>query len=161
MAGNKKPRKKYVPRLIRRNTIAYVAESVTPIRNSHPDYILKQQLVTHNALADLVAGVGGKEAACVLIATQYICQTLAFKANLGREHRPLLLRSAQALRNILQRGSVMQDHTPTPDELEALNDMSLFHDAVLEAVTIGEIENARSDAIKTLDMAERQKRPVI
>lgn len=161
MAGNKKPRKRYVPRLIRRDTIGYVTESVTSLRSAQADYVIKNQIVTHAALADLVAGTAGREPACVLIATHYICHIFTHKLRVGSEHKDIITRSADALRAICLRGSATGDHRPTEEELSALNDLSLLHDALLQEATISEMEAARTKAIRQLELRESQKRLLI
>lgn len=140
MAANRRPRKAYRPRPVVRDTMAFVRKSLTPLRD-HDDYVLNWKSSVHGSMHSLVRGIAVQQDVDSLLAAHHVCEAL-LKTGMGADYRQLLVASSAALRGLTDRAAQLGRFSVRETELAALNDMIDLHDALMEHVTVGQIDKA-------------------
>ena len=140
MSANKKPRKKYRPKPVVRNPIAYVMESLKPIQQ-HDSYWLDLQLKNSQSMSALFQGRAQKPDMDVLIAMHNVCEAL-WRMGKGVEYGDVLIRGKAALLDVGRRGVTTGRFILKAPEMQALNDLMELHDAQMEISTVGDLEKA-------------------
>ena len=140
MATSKKPRKRYRPKPILRDTMAYVQQELTPV-SKHDSYLLDLQLKNSQAMTALLRGTATKDDMDILIAMSNITESLRLMG-FGKEYLEVAVAGREALIRIAVRAVKVLRFVPTGPEIKALNELMELHDAQMEVITIQDMCNA-------------------
>ena len=157
MAANKKPRKRYKPKPILWDTMAYVQQELTPV-SKHDSYLLDLQLKNSQAMTALLRGTATKEDMDTLIAMSNITESLRLMG-FGKEYLEVAVAGREALINIAVRAVKVLRFVPTGPEIKALNELMELHDAQMEVITIQDMCNAIDRAKALIRKGQATKIP--
>ena len=157
MAANKKPRKRYKPKPILWDTMAYVQQELTPV-SKHDSYLLDLQLKNSQAMAALLHGTAAKEDMDTLIAMSNITESLRLMG-FGKEYLEVAVAGREALIRIAVRAVKVLRFVPTGPEIKALNELMELHDAQMEVITIQDMCNAIDRAKALIRKGQATKIP--
>ncbi|HSG19659.1 MAG TPA: hypothetical protein VLA31_02725 [Burkholderiaceae bacterium] len=157
MAANKKPRKRYKPKPILWDTMAYVQQELTPV-SKHDSYLLDLQLKNSQAMAALLHGTATKEDMDTLIAMSNITESLRLMG-FGKEYLEVAVAGREALIRIAVRAVKVLRFVPTGPEIKALNELMELHDAQMEVITIQDMCNAIDRAKALIRKGQATKIP--
>lgn len=157
MATSKKPRKRYKPKPILWDTMAYVQQELTPV-SKHDSYLLDLQLKNSQAMAALLRGTATKEDMDTLIAMSNITESLRLMG-FGKEYLEVAVAGREALINIAVRAVKVLRFVPTGPEIKALNELMELHDAQMEVITIQDMCNAIDRAKALIRKGQATKIP--
>ena len=157
MATSKKPRKRYRPKPILRDTMAYVQQELTPV-SKHDSYLLDLQLKNSQAMAALLHGTATKEDMDTLIAMSNITESLRLMG-FGKEYLEVAVAGREALIRIAVRAVKVLRFVPTGPEIKALNELMELHDAQMEVITIQDMCNAIDRAKALIRKGQATKIP--
>jgi hypothetical protein len=145
-----KPRKKYKPKGVRLDVMAWVKSGMLPINKvDHAGVTLK--IKNHAALASITQGTGCRDDIDVVIAAMNITEALALLGK-GKDWHPEIRAAQDAILEMGKRGLAKGDKFLfTGPEMQAVNLAMDVHDAQLDECTVAELE-------KALAMVEREIR---
>lgn len=129
-------RKKYRPKPIRTDPIAYVLSGIRPF--AKVPYGTTLRIKNHDALDKLRRGEADKQTIDILIGTYNVAEGLV-RQNIGDEYREELRAGQDALLAVARRGG---NFILKSEELNALNLAMEIHDAQLDVCTVVELERA-------------------
>ena len=142
MPGNKKPRKKYKPKQVMLNAHEWAVESATPLAQ-HDSYVVDWTLKNNAAFEKLMRGEARHAELDVLIAARNICEAISvtkFKA--VDDDTGTLTRSKVAIADICARANAGKGTAMKAPEMQAMRDLMVMHDTLLENVSVREFEEA-------------------
>lgn len=142
MATNKKPRKKYRPKPLIQDPIAWALSGVKTMA-ADKGAMLAKQVRNSDALSALCQGRATKADMNVLIHMHNAVEAL-WQAGFGTEYSEILIRGKCALLEIGERGEKIGHYAIKVDERQALNDLVALYDAQMEVATLRDV--ARADA---------------
>lgn len=148
MGVSAKPRKKYRPRAKLQNPIQHVIESLSPVRNQ-VGYVTNWKIKLHAAMNWLTKGEASKKDIDTLLAGHYLCGAWV-GMGIGTDYKSVLICSHVALADLYIRGDKTQRYVLKALEMQALNDMIELHDAMIDEVTVDQMEKARLIAMRNL-----------
>lgn len=144
-----KPRKKYKPKGVRLDVMAWVKSGMLPINKvDHAGVTLK--IKNHAALASITHGTGCRDDIDVVIAAMNITEALALLGK-GKDWHPEIRAAQDAILLMAKRGLAKDKFVFTGPEMQAVNLAMDVHDAQLDECTVAELE-------KALAMVEREIR---
>lgn len=144
-----KPRKKYKPKGVRLDVMAWVKSGMLPINKvDHAGVTLK--IKNHAALASITHGTGCRDDIDVVIAAMNITEALALLGK-GQDWHPEIRAAQDAILLMAKRGLSKDKFVFTGPEMQAVNLAMDVHDAQLDECTVAELE-------KALAMVEREIR---
>ena len=160
MPQSTKPRKRYRPKPVLVDPLAYAIESVKPLAD-HDSYVLNWKLKNTVAFGELLKGRASKKDMDTLVAARNICEALIHILK-GVDVDGTLTRSAVALIDICSRANKGMGTATRAPELQAIRDLMSLHDELLDAVTVGQFEAALAYARKEIQAgkANKMKEPV-
>lgn len=142
MAANKKPRKKYKPKPILQNPVAFVVEGMQP---ADPGLVLMARLKNHSALKALVSGTATQadwqfvcnalNCSVVLAEALHLCEEYLDEIKAG------MLAHALCGRRAKTHGSFGY----TGEQLTAVNTAIEIHDDQLAMATVKQMESAAAE----------------
>lgn len=162
MANNKKPRKKYRPRPLIKDTIAWALAGVTTMQHSSRGTQLAKQVLHSDAMAALCQGKATKSDMDTLIHMHNACEAL-WQAGFGTEYAEVLIRGKVALLDVAERGVKMGRFVLRSAERQALNDLLELYDAQLEVASVRDVARADAQAMheictgKTIVIKDKEK----
>lgn len=142
MATNKKPRKRYKPKPLIQDTIAWALAGVKTMA-ADKGAMLAKQVRNSDALTALCQGRATQADMNVLIHMHNAVEAL-WQAGFGAEHSEILIRGKCALLEIGERGVKIGHYALKAQERQALNDLLALYDAQMEVATLRDV--ARADA---------------
>ena len=157
MSANKKPRKRYRPKPVLLDTMAYVKQELTPV-SKHDSYLLDLQLKNSQAMASLLRGTATRTEMDVLIAMSNIAESLRLMG-FGKEYEAVGIAGREALIGIAFRSVKLLRFTPTGPEIKALNDLMELHDAQMDVITVQDMCNAITRAKATIRSGKATRIP--
>lgn len=136
-----KPRKKYKPKGVRLDVMAWVKSGMLPINKvDHAGVTLK--IKNHAALASITQGTGTRDDIDVVIAAMNITEALALLGK-GKDWHPEIRAAQDAILQMGKRGLAKGDKFLfTGPEMQAVNLAMDVHDAQLDECTVAELEKA-------------------
>jgi len=140
MAGNKKPRKKYVPREVIIDTMNWVKVGMQPA-TSIPDIVTDIKLQLHIALLSLKEGTALRSNVINLSHALITAQSIADRT-VGDDHRQTLDNGQLALLAIARRYDKWGKVQATSLELDDLILAIDVHDAQIDMCTVDEVTSA-------------------
>lgn len=145
MASNKKPKKKYKPKGVIRDPIAFVIKGVKP---AEPDAQLRAKIHLHQSMMSLTRGEGGKyewqEVANSINVALALCEM-----GYGKEFVPDLVKAQGAMAMLRDRGKTTGRFVFKAEEMQAVNVGIDIHDQQIELAPIADFERA----IRAVDLA--------
>lgn len=145
MAGNKKPRKAYKPKVSYANPL----EAFAPIRKFE-SYLIDLKIKNHAALAALVTGKATKTDMTTLVAASNTTESL-WQKGFGKDEYPdVTVEGRFALLSVIYRYVQHGKFTPTGPEIQKLNEMMELHDAQMEIATVRDVTIAIEHARKKI-----------
>lgn len=148
MATSAKPRKKYRPKSRLQNPMQYAMESVSPVRHQ-VNYITDWKIKLHSAMTYLTQGSATKLHMDTVLAGHYICGAL-IDMGVGTDYKSIPICSHVAMADLYIRGDSTKRYIMRAAEMQALNEMLELHDAMLEEITVNQMEKARKAAMRNL-----------
>lgn len=133
-------RSKYRPKPVLQNPLAYVLESITPVRQ-YNSYLLDLKIKNHGAMTSLMKGVATKDDMNILLAMNNIVEAL-WRMGFGKQYTEVMRAGYQALLDSSRRFAKDNRVTLYAHEIAALNDHMELHDEQMEVITIKDIERA-------------------
>lgn len=136
-----KPRKKYKPKGVRLDVMAWVKSGMLPINKvNHAGVTLK--IKNHAALASITQGTGTRDDIDVVIAAMNITEALALLGK-GKDWHQEIRAAQDAILQMGKRGLAKGDKFLfTGPEMQAVNLAMDVHDAQLDECTVAELEKA-------------------
>lgn len=136
-----KPRKKYKPKGVRLDVMAWVKSGMLKIDQvNHAGVTLK--IKNHAALASITQGIGKRDDIDIVIAAMNITEALALLGK-GKDWHPEIRAAQDAILDMGKRGLANGDRFVfTGPEMQAVNLAMDVHDAQLDECTVGELEKA-------------------
>lgn len=136
-----KPRKKYKPKGVRLDVMAWVKSGMLPVRQVE-DAALNLKIKNHAALAAITQGHGTRDDIDILIGAVNVTEALA-RGGIGRDWSVEIKEAQDAVLSMAQRGLQREDKFLfTGVEMQAVNLVMDVHDAQLDTCTVGELEKA-------------------
>ena len=137
-------RSKYRPKPILQNPIGYVMEMVATV-TSHKEYLTTLRIKNHGALAAITQGKATKSDIDLIIAAFNITEAL-FRRGFGTDYKREVAAGQIALRAVAARGAESGRFILKAEEMNALNDLMVLHDAQLDVISVLDLEQAVLDA---------------
>lgn len=148
MAGNKKPKKAYRPRVKIDDPLQYVLSGLVPVR-AMTDISVSLRIQNHGALVALSKGCAKTHDITRLIDALNVSEALAL-GKIGAEYAGEIAEGQAALKAIGARGRAESRYLLRGPELSALNVAVEVHDAQLEVATVNDMEKAINLINKTV-----------
>ena len=142
----KKPRKKYVPKPIRTDTLNYVVSGFKKVADV-PDAGTKLLLRNHAAFDEIREGRGTKEHVDLMIHLVNMCEALA-NLQLGRDWLPEIHEAQEAIYSLAQRGISGKKFLFTGEEIGIIQQIIELHDEQLKNCSVKLMEQALADIAK-------------
>jgi hypothetical protein len=136
-----KPRRKYKPKGVRLDVMAWVKSGMLPINKvDHAGVTLK--IKNHAALASITHGTGCRDDIDIVIAAMNITEALALLGK-GKDWHAEIRAAQDAILTMGKRGLANGDRFLfTGPEMQAVNLAMDVHDAQLDECTVAELEKA-------------------
>lgn len=138
MARSSKPKKKYRPKGVIRDPIAFVIKGLKP---ADPDAQLKAKILLHASMAEITQGRGGKDEWQVVANSINVCLALC-EMGYGKEFVPDLVRAQGAMALLRDRGKATGKFILRAEEMTAINVALDIHDQQIELAPIKDFELA-------------------
>lgn len=136
-----KPRKKYKPKGVRLDVMAWVKQGMQPM-TTHNDAVLALRIKNHAALAAITQGKAVRDDIDILIAAINITEALAMQG-IGQDWRPEITAAQDAILTMTRRGLLRGDRFIfTGEELQAVNLAMEVHDAQIDQASVADLEKA-------------------
>lgn len=148
MATNKKPRKKYRPKGLIMDPMAFIKEGMAAV-TTHDNYLVDLKIRNHGAMAALMRGQATKDDVTVLMAMNNMVEAL-FRLGFGTDYEDVMTKGFNAIVSVASRGEASGRFTLYAHEIAALNDHMELHDAQMEVITVRDIERG-------IDLIKREK----
>jgi len=132
-------RKKYRPKPIRMDNMAFVQAGIQPFVELGAGTTLRVK--NHDALNNLRMGVASRSDMDMLIAASNIAEAMR-RMGKGTDWQEELKVGHDALLAVARRGAPSMRFVMTGPELKALNLLMDIHDAQLDSCTVQDVENA-------------------
>lgn len=153
-----KPRKKYKPKGVRLDAIQWVINGFRNISETG-DAVLHLKIKNHESLECLRKGEATRMDIDAIISAFNMAEALA-RMQIGDDYAAEIKAGQDALLAVAKRGVSRDDRfVLKAEELTAIVEVMLVHDAQLEITTIGELEKAMDIVTKEIRM--RRARPVL
>jgi hypothetical protein len=136
----KKPRKKYVPKPIRTDTLTYVVSGFKKVADV-PDAGTKLLIRNHAAFDEIREGRGTKEHVDMLIHMVNMCEALA-NLQLGRDWLPEIGQAQDAIYELAKRGVSGKKFLFTGEEIGIVQQIIELHDEQLRNCSVKTMEEA-------------------
>ncbi|HBI70011.1 MAG TPA: hypothetical protein DDZ22_13670 [Massilia sp.] len=135
----KKPRnKKYVPKYVARNVLSTIFGGMS---GDHAEHLRTIQIRNHRALAEMAQGRGTREQWDELVGAANMANVMC-EQGIGNEYRAITIAARDALLEVGKRIVKTERVILKGDELNAIREGLLCHDAQLENVRAIDVERA-------------------
>ena len=145
-------RKKYRPKRVLVNPLAYVLEGLTPL-SARTDDVLRLKVKHHYAMASLTKGIATRDDMDRLINMGNMTEAM-FRLGFGTEYADVVSKGMSALLAVCRRGAESSRFILKAEEMTALNMLLDLHDAQIEIATIKDVDKA----IALVERELKQKR---
>jgi phenolic acid decarboxylase len=132
-----KPRKKYRPKPVLANPVAWVIEGVRKLDHSIPE-LQALNYAIHSGLLALRLGKAQDADLQNLISASNMVEAIAATSDIGTEYKPIAEAGKAALKAICLRPS----RVARGPELTAINELIELHDELLRFISLGELTTA-------------------
>ena len=150
-----KKRSKYRPREKLINPVAYVLESLKPVRH-HDSYLIDLKIKNHSAMEALTKGQAGRQDMDSLISMVNIVEAL-YRMGFGEEYGDVVEQGLDALHEVGKRGIETGRFILKAHEMSHLNLVMELHDAQMEVITVKDMERASDLIAKEFDQRKMRR----
>jgi hypothetical protein len=150
-----KKRSKYRPNGVLINPLAYVLESLKPVKD-HDSYLMDMRIKNHGAMTALTQGQADEAQINFLIHMSNISEALCIMG-FKQEYVELILEGSDALLQVGRRGVATRRFVLKAEEMNAINLLMQINDEQMDMITIRDMENAIELVNKTLANKQNRK----
>lgn len=135
-----KKRSKYRPKGVLTNPVAYVLESLKPIKH-HDDFLIDLKIKNHSAMEALTKGKAGRSEMDLLINMVNVVEAL-YRLGFGEDYGDVVQQGLDALHDVGKRGVQTGKFILKAQEMSHLNMIMELHDAQMDVITVKDMERA-------------------
>jgi hypothetical protein len=150
-----KKRSKYRPRDKLINPVAYVLESLKPVRH-HDGYLVDLKIKNHSAMEALTKGQAWRTEIDVLINMGNTTEAL-YRLGFGEDYGDVVEQGLDALHEVGGRGIETGRFILKAHEMSHLNLLMELHDAQMEVITVKDMERASDLISKEFDQRKMRR----
>lgn len=132
------PRREKKP--ILRDPMGWLVETLTPMtQQDGGNYVLMWKVRVHGAMQLILQGKARKNEVNDIVAAWNITSALC---NIHHKPDPSIITSKEAIKSLCERSNAMGRVVAKANEINALNELVDLHDAWIESITVGQMEEA-------------------
>ena len=150
-----KKRSKYRPKGKLINPVAYVLESLKPVRH-HDSYLMDLKIKNHGSMEALTKGNAGRTEIDLLINMGNTVEAL-YRLGFGEDYGDVVEQGLDALHEVGQRGVQTGRFILKAHEMSHLNLLMELHDAQMEVITVKDMERASDLIGKEFDQRKMRR----
>ena len=150
-----KKRSKYRPKGKLINPVAYVLESLKPVRH-HDSYLMDLKIKNHGSMEALTKGNAGRTEIDLLINMGNTVEAL-YRLGFGEDYGDVVDQGLDALHEVGKRGVQTGRFILKAHEMSDLNLLMELHDAQMEVITIKDMERASDLIGKEFDQRKMRR----
>ena len=150
-----KKRSKYRPKGKLINPVAYVLESLKPVRH-HDSYLMDLKIKNHGSMESLTKGNAGRTEIDLLINMGNTTEAL-YRLGFGEDYGDVVEQGLDALHEVGQRGVQTGRFILKAHEMSHLNLLMELHDAQMEVITVKDMERASDLISKEFDQRKMRR----
>jgi 5-formyltetrahydrofolate cyclo-ligase len=135
-----KKRSKYRPKGVLINPLAYVLESLKPVK-SHDSYLIDLKIRNHGAMEALTKGQATRADMDVLVNMVNVAEAL-YRLGFGDDYGDVVQQGLDALHDVGKRGLQTGRFILKAQEMSHLNHVMELHDAQMDVITVKDMEKA-------------------
>jgi 5-formyltetrahydrofolate cyclo-ligase len=135
-----KKRSKYRPKGVLINPLAYVLESLKPVKD-HDSYLIDLKIKNHAAMEVLTKGRAVRADMDILINMVNVVEAL-YRLGFGEDYGDVVQQGLDALHEVGKRGVQTGRFILKAHEMSRLNLVMELHDAQMEVITVKDMERA-------------------
>lgn len=135
-----KKRSKYRPKGVLINPLAYVLESLKPVKD-HDSYLIDLKIKNHAAMEVLTKGRAVRADMDILINMVNVVEAL-YRLGFGEDYGDVVQQGLDALHEVGKRGVQTGRFILKAHEMSHLNLVMELHDAQMEVITVKDMERA-------------------
>jgi hypothetical protein len=150
-----KKRSKYRPKGKLINPVAYVLESLKPVRR-HDSYLMDLKIKNHSAMEALTKGQAWRTEIDVLINMGNTTEAL-YRLGFGEDYGDVVEQGLDALHEVGGRGIETGRFILKAHEMSHLNLLMELHDAQMEVITVKDMERASDLISKEFDQRKMRR----
>jgi cytosine/adenosine deaminase-related metal-dependent hydrolase len=150
-----KKRSKYRPRDKLINPVAYVLESLKPVRY-HDGYLVDLKIKNHGSMEALTKGNAGRTEIDLLINMGNTTEAL-YRLGFGEDYGDVVEQGLDALHEVGKRGIETGRFILKAHEMSHLNLLMELHDAQMEVITVKDMERAADLIGKEFDQRKMRR----
>ena len=148
-------RSKYRPKGKLINPVAYVLESLKPVRH-HDSYLMDLKIKNHGSMEALTKGNAGRTEIDLLINMGNTVEAL-YRLGFGEDYGDVVDQGLDALHEVGQRGVQTGRFILKAHEMSHLNLLMELHDAQMEVITVKDMERASDLIGKEFDQRKMRR----
>jgi len=133
-------RSKYRPRDKLINPVAYVIESLKPVKE-YGNYLMDLKIKNHGAMTALTRGQADRSQIDFLVNMSNSAEALCIMG-FKQEYVDLIIEGSDALLQVGRRGAKTGKFVLKSDEMNAINLLMQIHDEQMEMITVKDMEKA-------------------
>lgn len=138
MPSNKRPRKRYRPKAVVADPVAWAVEGARPAVDNKPSEWLTARIKVHDALLRLMRGESTRDTLDVLVNALNVSQAVRDVCRIGDEYADEFAAAHAALLAVCRRPG----HIGSSSELSAIRDLVELHDAQLALCSVRQFDLA-------------------
>jgi hypothetical protein len=150
-----KKRSKYRPKGKLINPVAYVLESLKPVRY-HDGYLVDLKIKNHGSMEALTKGNAGRTEIDLLINMGNTTEAL-YRLGFGEDYGDVVEQGLDALHEVGKRGIETGRFILKAHEMSHLNLLMELHDAQMEVITVKDMERASDLIAKEFDQRKMRR----
>lgn len=150
-----KKRSKYRPKGKLINPVAYVLESLKPVRY-HDGYLVDLKIKNHGSMEALTKGNAGRTEIDLLINMGNTTEAL-YRLGFGEDYGDVVEQGLDALHEVGKRGIETGRFILKAHEMSHLNLLMELHDAQMEVITVKDMERASDLIGKEFDQRKMRR----
>ena len=145
----------YRPKGVLINPLAYVLESLKPVKH-HDSYLIDLKIKNHAAMEALTKGRATRPDMDVLINMVNVVEAL-YRLGIGKDYGDVVQQGLDALHEVGGRGVQTGRFILKAQEMSDLNMMMELHDAQMEVITVKDMERAIDLVNKEFDQRKMRR----
>lgn len=150
-----KKRSKYRPKGVLINPVAYVLESMKPVKY-HDGFLIDLKIKNHGAMEALTKGRAQRSDMDLLINMGNTVEAL-YRLGFGEDYGDVIKQGLDALHDVGQRGVQTGRFILKAHEMSHLNLLMELHDAQMEVITVKDMERAGDLIAKEFDQRKMRR----
>jgi hypothetical protein len=150
-----KKRSKYRPKGKLINPVAYVLESLKPVRHND-SYLMDLKIKNHGSMEALTKGNAGRTEIDLLINMGNTTEAL-YRLGFGEDYGDVVDQGLDALHEVGKRGIETGRFILKAHEMSHLNLLMELHDAQMEVITVKDMERAADLIAKEFDQRKMRR----